>query len=127
MKKLAVISEQCIACNQCVEACSQTFFNEKDAGTSAIQITKGCGEGYCIIACSQCGVCIDLCPVDAISRDRAGVVRIKKNICTGCLSCVGFCPESAMRHQGDMIAPFKCVACGQCVGVCPTEALSIEE
>ena len=46
--------------------------------------------------CVNCGKCVDVCPVEAISKGE------KKHI----------------------IDPGKCVDCGACAGECPTEAIS---
>ncbi|MDD2481666.1 MAG: 4Fe-4S binding protein [Lutispora sp.] len=77
--------------------------------------------------CTQCGACIDICPVEAIKRDKNGIVRINKKKCVGCFMCVGFCPEHAMFMHDDYIEPFKCISCGQCVKACPTNAIYISE
>ena len=75
--------------------------------------------------CNQCGDCIEVCPTEALYRDKRGIVRLRKKLCVGCLSCVGFCPYAVMFHHPDQPEPFKCVACGKCVTECPNEALAI--
>jgi carbon-monoxide dehydrogenase iron sulfur subunit len=118
MKILEKKSELCTYCRACESECSRTWFKEDNPEKSCIRITQDH-----IITCSQCGECINVCPVQAISRDSNGVVRIKKSICVGCFMCVGFCPESAMSMSHDYLEPFKCVACGQCAKKCPGEAI----
>lgn len=122
MKLLAKNESLCISCGECEEVCSKTYFKETNREKSCIQV-----EDQKITVCSQCGECIDICSVAAISRDKSGVVRINKKICVGCFMCVGFCPELAMKMQGDLLEPFKCVACGQCAKICPTHAIYISE
>ncbi|HOT76400.1 MAG TPA: 4Fe-4S binding protein, partial [Candidatus Wallbacteria bacterium] len=80
-----------------------------------------------MITCTQCGVCITICPTEAISRNKAGIVVIDKNKCVGCLSCVGFCPEEAMFQYKEDTLPFKCISCGQCVKKCPAAAIFLTE
>jgi Fe-S-cluster-containing hydrogenase component 2 len=118
MKVLEKKSELCTRCHACESECSRTWFKEDNAGKSCIRITE-----THIITCNQCGECINVCPVQAISRDSNGVVRIKKNICMGCFMCIGFCPESAMSMHNDYLEPFKCIACGQCAKKCPSDAI----
>ncbi|MGQ9823963.1 MAG: 4Fe-4S binding protein [Desulfotomaculales bacterium] len=51
---------------------------------------------------------------------------IKKEECTGCLSCVAFCPRGAMFAHDELAEPFKCISCGSCVKACPSGALYLE-
>lgn len=125
MKILSKKQELCIACGACEEVCSKTYFKEKASEKSCITIESSKEEK--INVCNQCGVCIDICPVKAISRNTLGVVTIKKKDCVGCFMCVGFCPEEAMRQHDDYVEPFKCIACGLCVHACPTGAIFIGE
>lgn len=127
LKKLAKDETQCIACRTCEQVCSRTYFKVENSELSAIRITETEGPNFKITTCTQCGECIDLCPVEAIYRDNKGVVRVKRALCVGCFACVGFCPEAAMFHYQDNIEPFKCIACGICANQCPTGALFIED
>ena len=47
-------------------------------------------------ACSGCGTCVEWCPTDAIEVDDEGVARRDENSCLGCGVCARFCPESAI-------------------------------
>jgi carbon-monoxide dehydrogenase iron sulfur subunit len=129
MKVLVFNPELCDGCRECEETCSQTLFKEVNHGKSAIQIldVEDKPGHYQANLCTQCGECIDICPVMAIKRDKRGVVRIDKELCVGCLSCVGFCPHLAMFVHPDHTVPFKCVVCGACVRQCPTGALSVQD
>lgn len=51
--------------------------------------------------CNGCGVCVALCPVDAISADGTAVDAAK---CIKCCSCVKGCPEGA-RTLSSPFAP----------------------
>ena len=125
MKYLGKNEALCTKCGQCEDCCSEAFFKTKDAAKSCIRVQKDAAESAAITVCTQCGVCIEICPIQAIFKDKNGVVRIKKDICVGCFMCVGFCPEDAMRQHDDEIEPFKCIACGLCVKACPSEAIFI--
>lgn len=126
MKVLSKKEELCISCHICEQTCSKAFFKVDDIEKSCLRI-KNVGDKVSIVTCTQCGVCIEICPVEAIYRDKNDIVRIKKDICVGCLACVGFCPEEAMFYHDDYREPFKCVSCGLCAKQCPTEAIFIEE
>jgi len=127
MKVLRKKPELCIACHACENTCSKLYFKEENPEKACLRIKETDSHPQ-IITCTQCGVCIDICPVEAIKRDKNGIVRISnKKKCVGCFMCVGFCPELAMFMHEDYIEPFKCVSCGQCVKVCPTGAIYISE
>lgn len=125
MKYLAKDESLCIQCHACEDVCSKAYFKTEDPSKSCIRISEDGPE--IITTCNQCGVCIDICPVETIVRDNKGIVRIKKNDCVGCFMCVGFCPEEAMMQHDDYIEPFKCIACGLCTKQCPTDAIFITE
>lgn len=46
--------------------------------------------------CTGCGVCVEICPVDAISI-QADKARIDENECIGCGACVAECPVQAIE------------------------------
>lgn len=125
MKVLTKNQELCIGCGACEEACSKAFFKEADREKSCIKVDLTSDKK--ITACTQCGGCLDVCPVLALKRDARGIVRLDKSRCVGCFMCVGYCLEEAMMHHSSSHEPFKCIACGICTKVCPTNALQIED
>ena len=111
----------------CEQACSKVHFKTEDGGDkSAIKILKK-NKSYEMDVCNQCGLCIDMCPVGALSRRKNGIVWLDKEICIGCQACVGFCPIGAMKKSTERIGPFKCISCGSCVRACPNNALELVE
>ena len=124
MKVLNIAIEKCVSCGACEEKCSTVFMKENNKEKSCIQVKPRNG-GRLINVCNQCGRCIDVCQIKALTRDASGVVRLNKKTCVGCLMCVGFCPTGAMRQHDSEAVPFKCTACGQCVKVCPEGALEV--
>ena len=52
--------------------------------------------------CVGCGLCIDDCPVDAISMEDEKA-RINMNECIHCGTCHSVCPEEAVRHDSEKI------------------------
>jgi len=122
MRVLSYDAERCVACRTCEEVCSDTFFKEMSGNKSSIRIQDGSDAPWAEF-CNQCGDCIAACPTQALKRDRRDVVRLEKELCVGCLSCVGFCPYEVMFWHPDETIPFKCIACGACARECPEEAL----
>ena len=46
--------------------------------------------------CVNCGLCVDLCPEQAISTNSNYTVVIDLSKCTGCGSCINECPNEAI-------------------------------
>jgi len=127
VKILKFNSMKCNGCLECEKACSQVHFKSDEGGSkSAIRILKA-GNSYKMHVCDQRGLCIDMCPVEALTRRKNGVVWLDKETCIGCQACVGFCPIGAMRKSDVRIEPFKCISCGACVRACPNDALELVE
>jgi len=129
MKVVGTKPELCNGCHACEFACSKAWFKKEDIEKSSIRILEDASnEGkFKIVVCNQCGECIPICFVNTISRQKNGVVKIDKQDCTGCYSCVGFCPNDAMFFHKDELEPFKCSSCGICVKECPTGAIFMTE
>ncbi len=127
VKILKFYPEKCKYCLECEKACSQVHFKTKEGGEkSAIHILKT-AKGYAMHVCDQRGLCLDMCPVGALTRRKNGVVWLDVDTCIGCQACVGFCPIGAMRKASVRIEPFKCISCGSCVWACPEKALELVE
>ena len=52
--------------------------------------------------CTACGVCVENCPVDAITMTDA-VAEIRDEDCIRCGTCHEVCPENAVRHDSERI------------------------
>ncbi len=52
-------------------------------------------------ACSVCGICVDMCPMEAITLGEEAA-RLETEKCIGCGLCAHHCPENAARlvHTG---------------------------
>ena len=48
--------------------------------------------------CTGCGICVDVCPVEAISQVD-GVAHVNADECTECLTCVDECPVEAILEK----------------------------
>lgn len=127
MKKLAVKKDiQCMACLECVRACSTAFYKEFHQDLSCIRIIEKAGAAK-PQTCIECGKCMKVCEHDAITQNpKTGVYMINKKNCVGCGKCVEACPMKVMVHKEENPVS-KCIACGICVKVCPMELLEIVE
>lgn len=127
MKRLAVKKgAECMACLECVRACSVAFYKEFHQDLSCIQIVEKNGAAK-PMTCIQCGKCAKACEAGAITQnEKTGVYMINKKLCTSCGKCAEVCPMKVMVAPKD--APTtKCIACGICVKACPMEILEIVE
>ncbi len=52
--------------------------------------------------CTNCGICIDECPVHAIEMEDEGA-RIDNDECIRCGTCHDVCPVGAVRHDSERI------------------------
>lgn len=54
-------------------------------------------EKFCISPrCSECGICVSVCPADNIRIGNHGK-HVWHHQCEGCLACLHFCPEEAIN------------------------------
>ncbi|MDD3022799.1 MAG: EFR1 family ferrodoxin [Syntrophomonadaceae bacterium] len=51
--------------------------------------------------CSQCGACVEVCPVDAIDLENSALIDIKK--CILCCACIKNCPEKALTMKTGLV------------------------
>ena len=127
MKKLTVKKgAQCMACLECVRACSTAFYKEFHQDKACIRITERNGTVKPMV-CVQCGKCAQACEFGAITQNAKGVYMINKKLCTGCGKCKDACPFGVLVKAADAPASSKCIACGICVKACPMEILEIVE
>ena len=128
MKKLTVKkNSQCMACLECVRACSEAFYKEFHPDYSCIQIVQGKDGAAKPMTCIQCGKCMKACEHGAITQNpKTGMYMINKKLCVGCGKCVEACPMKVMVLKEGSAAS-KCIACGICAKVCPMEVLEVVE
>lgn len=49
--------------------------------------------------CVGCGICIKICPYNAISKDKNGIAHVTEASCKGCGLCGATCPENAITNH----------------------------
>ena len=131
MKKLVAKKDvECMACLQCVAACSEAFYKEFDEDKSCVRIVAK-GTGAKPNTCIQCGKCMRTCEHEAITQNPKGVWMISRKLCTGCGKCVEACPMHLMPlflhravNRGDLerldeLHVMDCIECGSCAYGCP--------
>ena len=124
MKKLTVKKgTQCMACLECVRACSEAFYKEFDPSKACLQIIERNGAAKPMV-CVQCGKCAEACEHGAITQNAKGVYTINKKLCVGCGKCKDACPFGVLVKVEEAPNASKCIACGICAKACPMEILS---
>ena len=126
-KILKIDTGKCNGALACETTCSKAFFKVEDSVLSSIRHSQTDAGAHALNVCNQCGECIAVCPVEALTRNKVGVVMVNKKVCVGCFMCVGFCPTLSMHRAPGRSEPFKCTSCGLCVKSCPAGALAVVE
>ncbi|MBQ1264752.1 MAG: 4Fe-4S binding protein [Oscillospiraceae bacterium] len=127
MKKLTVKKGiECMACLECVRACSNAFYKEFHQDKASLKIIERNGAAKPMV-CVQCGKCAAACEVGAITQNPKGVYMINKKLCIGCGKCKDACPFGVLVKTEDSETASKCIACGICVKACPMELLEVVE
>lgn len=128
MKTLVTSLSKCTGCRICELACSYKHFKVMSPARSRIHVVRMEHEPIdAPIYCIQCGLCVDACPFDAISRDlKTGAIRVDADKCAGCGMCVHVCPYGAASIDPESGKALICDLCGgdpECVKACPEGVL----
>lgn len=52
--------------------------------------------------CTNCGICAEKCPVQAIDKDNSK--KVDGKACISCMRCVAVCPQGARKVNSVMIS-----------------------
>ena len=133
MKKVYLIPNRCLGCEECMEACA------KEHGGVPRNYVLWIDVVYPIqLRCSHCedAPCMRICPVNAIKRNEHNAVVIDESICIGCGYCALVCPFGIPKYAETTNKVVKCDLCSDrleegevpvCVRNCPTMALQFGE
>lgn len=130
-KTFVIFKEDCVGCHACEIACKQE--HNLGIGPRLIRVIEN-SPTFIPIYCHHCAQapCQKACPVEAIERNKQGIVLIKPNECIGCRECLGACPFGAMQFEDRLEVAIKCDLCIEktsrnqdpaCSLVCPTQCI----
>ena len=103
----------------------------------------GCRNISCSYGCIGCGMCVSICPFDAISFNPNGLAEVDESKCQSCGACVIECPRGIIRlHEAGSPMVVKCsnkdpgklaraactvscIGCGICEKACPSGAAKV--
>lgn len=128
---LLVYEQECMGCHACEIACKQE--HQLDVGLLFIKVIER-SPVYIPIYCHHCSdpPCMDACPMEAISQNEMGIVRVDGELCDGCKTCVEACPYGAIQFDDDRQVALMCDLCYErlenrmepaCSAVCPTRCI----
>ena len=143
MKRVYVNEEWCLGCHLCEYNCAFANSGKSDMASALkgkrifprIRVEEADRITFAV-SCRHCAdpLCVKACISGALTKDEAdGVIRIEKNRCVGCFTCVLVCPYGALAPGEDGVMQ-KCElclrnTCGEpaCVKGCPNRAIVYEE
>ena len=141
MKRVYAEEKWCIGCHLCEYNCAFANSGESDMVKALknkpvfprITVEEDNKITYAV-SCRHCDdpICVKSCIAGALSKDN-GVIKINKEKCIGCLTCILVCPYGAVSQGKNGVAQ-KCELCLEnsctepaCVKGCPNRALVYED
>ena len=141
MKRVYVNEEWCLGCHLCEYVCAFANSGKRDMAAALkgkpifprIHI-EGDGDITFAVSCRHCAdpICVKSCIAGALTK-ADGVIRVNRDKCVGCLTCVLVCPYGALAPGDDGVMQ-KCELCLQntcgepaCVRECPNRAIVYEQ
>jgi len=130
-KKIVMDIMKCRTCSSCVVQCS---YQHHPGNNGMMPLLEKAAFSFTCRRCED-APCIEVCPVDALEKDKNGVITRAANLCVACKSCIMACPFGTMMNSFFEVRKSVCDYCGMdghdvkllCIETCPEKALSLEE
>lgn len=136
---MVIDKERCVGCQSCTVACRSEW--DVPVGNARTRVRPAGVRGsypyftstFYVSQCNHCDrpTCVPACPTGATYQEANGIVRINKELCIGCGSCVTACPYNARYIDNAKGVADKCDFCASrvekglepaCVNTCPAKA-----
>ncbi len=141
LKRIYVNEQWCLGCHLCEYYCAFANSGKADMAQALQGVTihpriqvEDRGDVHFAVSCRHCEepLCAKSCISGALTVED-GVIRLNKDKCVGCYTCVLSCPYGAiMPGEGGPVQ--KCELClnntagaPACVKGCPNQAIVYEE
>lgn len=136
-----IASQSCMGCRLCQTACSQVKEQKIQPAIARVQVPQYFPGVEFPVLCYQCGdeaMCIEACPVQALSLDTSKKLNTIKVDTTKCLRtakggdctlCQDKCPGIAVTFHPTTKAPLICDLCDgdpACVKACYQQTLTLK-
>jgi Fe-S-cluster-containing dehydrogenase component len=116
---LRIDHDACWGCKTCEVACKQEI--NASFGTKLISVSEKVDQTasdqvlltFQVNVCRHCDdpACMAVCPAQAISKRKDGIVVLHEDRCSGCTLCLEACPYRAIAFDGDKAVAQKCNLC----------------
>jgi electron transport complex protein RnfB len=126
---------KCTGCRKCEAACPTKVIKVLPASKQVLVTCHSKDKGVdtkknCQVGCIACGICVKVCPFDALSIEN-NLSRIDLDKCRVCGLCVSKCPTKAITdfipQRSKAFVMDNCNGCQICTKVCPVDAPSGEK
>jgi carbon-monoxide dehydrogenase iron sulfur subunit len=119
--RIKVARANCTGCRLCQQICAITRYGEINPKKAAIHI----GAEFPVPGVFVPVLCVPCPEEAIERTGDAGAYVIDVEKCTNCGVCIDACPIGAMRSHADAPTPIKCDLCLKCTEVCNTGALTV--
>lgn len=136
---MVIDTEKCVGCQSCTVACKSEWDVPNGNARTRVRPAGVSGtypkftSSFYLSQCNNCDhpTCVPACPTGATSQGKDGLVRVDKQLCIGCGSCVAACPYGARYINPVTDKVDKCDFCSSrtdkgldpaCVLTCPAKA-----
>lgn len=85
-----------VICN-CCQCCCVGLPYARKAETNGLLVSSRYRAVVEASSCTGCGICVDDCPMEAISLDAGDLASVNADTCIGCGVCSHSCPPGAIR------------------------------